>query len=167
MTHNSTLVKTPTWIGPKNCTINPQGDDNKCFQYSVTLSLYHEQIGRNPFRVSKIKPFVNNFNWNNINFPPKEQEYKTLEINNKSIALNILQHRDEKICHVYKSEFNKKREKQVIRLIITDGKKQHHIFVKNLNFLLNKKYACSENYCVNCLKPFITKSKLAKHQIIC
>ena len=69
----------------------------------------------------------------------------------KSITLNILQHSDEKICHIYKSEFNKTREKQVIRLIITDGKKQHYIFVKNLNSLLKKKYACSENYCLNCL----------------
>ena len=72
ITHNSTFVKTPAWLGSTKCTINPQNEDNKCFQYSVTLYLYHEQIGRNPFRVSKIKPFVNNLNWNNINFPPKE-----------------------------------------------------------------------------------------------
>ena len=88
-------------------------------------------------------------------------------MNNKSIALNILQHSDEKISHVYNSEFNKTREKQVILLIISDGKKQHRIFVKNINSLLKKKYACSENYCLNCLKPFRTKSKLEKHQIIC
>ena len=62
ITHNSTFVKTPTWLGPKKFTINPQNDDTKSFQYSVTLSLYHEQIGRNPFRVSKIKPFVNSLN---------------------------------------------------------------------------------------------------------
>ena len=73
---------------------------------------------------------------------------------NKSIPLNILQYNVEKISHVYKSEFNKTREKQVILLIITDGQKQHYLFVKNLNSLLKKKYACSENYCLNCLKPF-------------
>ena len=156
ITHNSTFVKTPTWLGPKKCTINPQNDDNKCFQYSVTLSLYHEQIGRNPFSVSKIKPFANNLNWNNINFSPKEQDYKTLKMNNKSIGLNILQHSDEKISHVSKSEFSKTREKQVILLIITDGQKQYHIFVKKINSLLKKKYACSENYCLNYLKPFIS-----------
>ena len=33
ITHNSAFLKTPTWLGPKNCTINPQSDDKKCFQY--------------------------------------------------------------------------------------------------------------------------------------
>ena len=85
---------------------------------------------------------------------------------NKSIPLNIPRYNVEKISHVYKSEFNKTREKQVILLIITDGQKQHYLFVKNLNSLLKKKYACSENYCLNCLKPFRTNSSL-KIQIIC
>ena len=72
-------------LHPKKCTINPQNDDNKCFQYAVTLSLYHQKIGRNSFRASKIKPFDNNLDWNNINFSPQEQDYKTFEMNNKSI----------------------------------------------------------------------------------
>ena len=33
----NTFVQTPTWLDPKKCTINPQNDDNKCFQYAVTL----------------------------------------------------------------------------------------------------------------------------------
>ena len=56
-------------------------------------------------------PFINNLNWNNINFPPKEQDYKTFEMNNKSIAINIFQINEPKISHLYKSEFNKTREK--------------------------------------------------------
>ena len=35
-------------------------------------------------------------------------------MNNKSIALNILQRNEQKISYLYKSEFNKTREKQVI-----------------------------------------------------
>ena len=67
----------------------------------------------------------------------------------------------------YKSDFNKTRENQVILLIISDEQKQHYIFVKNLNTLLKKQYACSENYCINCLKQFRTKQKLKKHQEKC
>ena len=74
-------------------------------------------------RVSKIKPFINNSNWGNINFPPQEQDDKTFEMNNKSIAINILQINEQKISHLYKSEFNKTREKQVISLVISDNKK--------------------------------------------
>ena len=36
----NTFVKTPQWLKNKKCTINPQNNDDKCFQYSVTLSLY-------------------------------------------------------------------------------------------------------------------------------
>ena len=47
--------------------------------------------------------------------------------------------------------------------MINDNEKQHYLFVKNLNALL-KKYACSDNYCINCLKPFRTKQKLKSHK---
>ena len=122
----------------KKCIRNPQNNDNKCFEYSVTLSLYHKQItGRNLFRVSKIKPFIDNIVWENINFPPQNQDYKTFEMNNKSIALNVLHiHSDEKIGQYYKSDFNKTRENQVILLIIAGNEKQHYRLVKNLNALL-------------------------------
>ena len=63
---STSFIKTPEWIKSKGCTINPQDKDNKCSQYSVTLSLYHNQINNNPQRISNIKPFINNFNWKNI-----------------------------------------------------------------------------------------------------
>ena len=44
--------------------------------------------------------------------------------------------------------------------MISDDEKQHYLFVKNLNALLKKEYGCSDNYCINCLKPFRTKQKL-------
>ena len=125
----NTFVKSPDWIKNKKCTINSQNKDNKCFQYSITISLYHKEIKNNPERTSKIKPLINNLNWENINFPPEEQDYKIFKMNNKSIALNILQINEQKISHFYKSEFNKTREKQVILLVINDDNFQkHHYF---------------------------------------
>ena len=99
-----------------------------------------------------IRHFMKNFNWENINFPPEEQDYKTFEMNNKSIALNVLyvQSDTEKISHLCKSEFNKTREKQVILLMITDDEynspqKQHFLAVKRLNALLKKRQVIGEN----------------------
>ena len=86
----NTFVESPDWIKNKKCTINPQNKDNKSFQYSIIDSLYHKEIKYNPERISRIRPFVNNLNWENINFPPEEQDYRTFEMNNKSVALNIL-----------------------------------------------------------------------------
>ena len=34
--------------------------------------------------------FINNFNWDGINFPPQQQDYERFETNNKSITINIL-----------------------------------------------------------------------------
>ena len=120
----NTYIKTPKWLELKKSVLNPNNNYNKCFQYSVVLSLYHEQLGRNYCRISKIKKYVDNFNWENINFPPQEQDYKTVEMNNKSIALNVLitpiNEDNKKLSHLYKSEFNKTREKQSILLILTD-----------------------------------------------
>ena len=79
----NTFIESPDWIKDKKCTINPQNKDNKCCQYPVIISLYHKEIKNNPERISKIKPFINNLNWENINFSPEEQDYKTFETNNK------------------------------------------------------------------------------------
>ena len=139
-TNTSTFIETPDLIKNKKCTINLQNKDNKCFQYSVTLSLYHQEIKCHPERISKIKPSINNLNWENINFPPQGQDYQQFEMNNKSTALNILQIQDqEKICHYYKSEHNKTRENKIILLMITDNEKRHYLAVKRFNFLLKKR----------------------------
>ena len=84
--NNSTFIEIPEWLKGKKLkrsVLNPNNKDNKCFQYPVIPFLYHEQIGRNYCRISNIKPFINNFNWENINFPLQEQDYKTFEMNNK------------------------------------------------------------------------------------
>ena len=70
--------------------------------------MYHKEIKNNPERISKIKPFINNLNWENINFPPEEGDYKTFEMNNKSVVLNIIQVNEQKISHFYRSEFKSK-----------------------------------------------------------
>ena len=59
------------------------------------------------------------------------------EQNNKTIALNILfiPHNTETISVAYRSEYNHKRKKQVILLMITDGKKWHYLAVTNLSAL--------------------------------
>ena len=95
---------------------------------------------KSPERISKIKPFIDIYSWKSNNFSPEEQDYKTFETNNKSIALNFLQvsenvNSPQKISHLYKSEFNKLREKKVILLMINDNEKQQYLAVKNLHAL--------------------------------
>ena len=83
-------IESPKWLMDKNCTVNQKNTDNKCFQYAATLALNFNDIDRNPQRISKIKPFINNYNWNDINFPAAKKDWNKFELNNKNVALNIL-----------------------------------------------------------------------------
>ena len=54
------------------------------------MALNYEQIESHLERLSKIKPFIDKYNWKDINFPSHKKDWKKLESNNKTIALNVL-----------------------------------------------------------------------------
>ena len=78
------------WLKNKKVTINPKNNYDKYFQYALTVALNYQNIKNNPERISKIKPFINQYNWKEIKFPSHKKDWKNFESNNKSIALNIL-----------------------------------------------------------------------------
>ena len=53
--------------------------DNKCFQYAVTVALNHEETKKDPQRITKIKPFINKYNWEGINFPSVKDDWKKFD----------------------------------------------------------------------------------------
>ena len=83
-------IKSPKWVVNKRATINPKNKDNKCFQYSIVVSLNHQNIENHPERISNIGIFIDQYNWEGIEFPAGIKDRKQFERNNKTIALNIL-----------------------------------------------------------------------------
>ena len=83
-------IEPAKWIKDKRSIINPKNNYYKCFQYAITVALNHDKINKHPQRVSKIKPFIEQYNWNGIDFPPTSKDWKKFEQNNESIALNVL-----------------------------------------------------------------------------
>ena len=164
-------IKSPDWIENKKAKINPQNKkDDKCFQYDLTVALNHEKIKRDCQRLSKIKPFINQYIWNEIDFPSTGKDWKKFELNNKSIAVNILYvpHNTEKICHAYKSKYNLTRENQVILLMITDGEKRHYLAVKRLSALL-RGVTSNHNgdfYCLSCFRTYTTENLKVNLKVI-
>ena len=157
----------------KGVTINPKNTkDNKCFQYAVTTALNHRNIDHHPERISKLRPFINNYNWKDIEFSPDKKDYIKFERNNKTIALNILYvpYNTRLVRQLYISEYNNKRANQVILLEITDGAgKWHYLAVKNISGLL-RKITSNHNgdfVCLNCFHSYTRKEKRIKHGIIC
>ena len=133
-------IDSSKWLKNNKATINPKNKDEKCFQYALTVALNYEQIKDHPERISKIKPFIDKYNWKEIDFSSHSKDRKKFESNNISIALNILYvpHNTEKIRHAYKSKYNLTRESQVILLMITDGEKWHKLVVKRLSAYLEE-----------------------------
>ena len=75
-----------------------------------------------------------------MDFPSHRKDWKKFEVNNQSIALNILYvpHNTKEIRHAYKSKYNLTRENQVILLMITDCLKWHYLAVKSLSALFRE-----------------------------
>ena len=170
ISRGGSYIDSPKWLKDKKSTVNQKNNDNKCFQYAVTLALNIDKINDHPERISKIKPFIEKYNWKDIDFPSTSKDWKKFELNNE-VALNILYvpHGTKKIEIAYKSKHNLTREKQVILLMISNGENWHYLIVKNLSGLLRGITSNHDGdfYCVNCFHSYRTKNKLDAPKKIC
>ena len=75
--------------------------------------------------MSKIRPFKDQYNWKDINFPTESKNWKKLVTNNKTIALHVFflpnDDKSEKIRLAYISKHHSELEHKVILVMITDG----------------------------------------------
>ena len=160
-------IDSPKWLKDKKSMINPKNNDDNCFQYAATLALNFDNIDNHPERISKIKFFINKYNWKDIDFPSTSKDWKKFESNNE-VALNILYipHNTKKIQLVYKSKNNLTYDKQIILLMITDGKKWHYLTVKTISGLFERITSnhYGDFYCLNCFHSYRTKNKLEAHK---
>ena len=88
------------------------------------MTLKHEQIKNDPQRISKIRPFVDQYNWKKINFRSHKNDWYKFEKNNKkTLSLLFFPCNTEEIRPRYVSKHN-------LQMAITDGKKQHYLDLK-------------------------------------
>ena len=55
-------LNSPKWLKHKKATINIKNNNDKFFQYAITVALNHEEIKKDPQRITKIKPFIDQYN---------------------------------------------------------------------------------------------------------
>ena len=55
---SGSYIEAPDWIKKKKKRINVENDDDKCFQYSVTVALNYDKIKKHHQRVNKVKKYV-------------------------------------------------------------------------------------------------------------
>ena len=130
----------------------------------MTVALNHQYINNHPKKIYNITPYIKQYHWNEIQFPPHKKDWSKIEKNNNTIALNVLfvPYNTKQIRLAYILKYNSNRENQVILLTITDGKKWHYLFVKRLSTLLNRMTRNYEGgfYCLNCFYSFRTENAL-------
>ena len=165
-------IDSPSWIKNKKVIINPKSQDNECLKHAIIIALNHEKIKNYPERISNLKPFFDHYNWKDIEFPSHSKDWKKLEENNKTIALNILfvPYNTEQIWQAYISKYNHERDNQVILLMITDKDENwHYLAVKSLSKLLRRITSNHHRdfYCLNYLHLYRTKEKLEKPKMVC
>ena len=133
----------------------------KCFQYAITIALNYDQIKENHHIVKRVKRFVDQYHWTNIKFPSHFNDWKKFELNNKSIALNVLfiPKGEKTTRHTYKSKYSLTRENELILLMITDGKKSHYLTVRRLSALFKGIPTKHDGdfYSLNCFHSYPSK----------
>ena len=81
LNRGSSYIESPEWIKNKGVTINPKNiKDNNYFQYAITAALNYQNIYHHPEIISKLKPFINNYNWKGIEFPSHSKTGKNLNV---------------------------------------------------------------------------------------
>ena len=62
LNRGGSYIDSPKWLKNKKTMINPKNDD-KCFQFTITVALIHEQIKNHTESISNIKPFIDQYDW--------------------------------------------------------------------------------------------------------
>ena len=88
LNRGKSYTDSPKWLKNKKATINPK--NNVYIQYVGAVELNHEQINSHPEIISNIKPFIDQYDWKEIDFLSHRKDWKKFESSNKSIALHIL-----------------------------------------------------------------------------
>ena len=91
LNRGGSCIDSSDWIKNKKATINPiNKKDNNCFHDVITVALNYNEIKKDPQRITKVKPFINKYNWEEINYPSEKDDWKKFEKNNVTIAINAL-----------------------------------------------------------------------------
>lgn len=67
------------WIKEKEANKKARNNDDMCLNYAVSAALSHEKIRKNPQRITKIRPFVDQCKWKEMNFSAGSKDWKKFE----------------------------------------------------------------------------------------
>ena len=166
LTRGSSYIPLPDWLAKKKAIINPKNLDLECFKWAVIAAMRWEEIDRDLQRMSKLRRYEDDFDWDGIKFPASFRDIKRFESRNE-ITINILALEDKKVCICREG---KEYDRVANLMLITDHNKKHYVVIKSLRRLLsrqNSKHKESQHFCINCLQGFAEQKSRDEHYVYC
>ena len=78
---------------------NPQNKDEGSFKWASIAALHHEEIKKDHQRISRLRPYENQYNWEELAFPVSIKKIDKFEKNNPGIA--VVAQQEEKLKCIY------------------------------------------------------------------
>ena len=141
--------------------VNPHNNDEKCFKWLVITA---ENTGmKDPQRVSKLRKFMDNYDWSRLEFPVSNKDIGKFETRN-NISVNVLgvEGRD---IYIHRKGWRKGRENNL--LMVSEDCIWHYTAIMSLSRLLSSKNSntkCKQHFCMNCLQGFTQELSRDQHQ---
>ena len=120
-----------------------------------------------PERITgKDKKLVNNFNYDGVEFPVRENSFIKIEIKNK-IGINVYYYESKLTFPVYVSDQQFKNSVDLLQIF--DGDKSHYVYINDFDrFMFHKtKNKNKKHFCRSCLQCFSSKNVLTEHKEVC
>ena len=100
-----------------------------------------------PERITRVdKKIANNLNYDGIEFPAQEKDFKKVEVQN-NICVNVFCYENKLVFQVYIS--NQTFKSSIDLLLLIDDGKSHYVYIKDFNTFMfhetktkNKKWFC-------------------------
>ena len=166
LTRGSSYIPLPDWVAKKGAIINPKNSDMECFKWAVIAAIKWREIGDHPKRISKLRKYEDDFDWDGMKFPASTRDINKFESRNE-ITINILAFENKK---VYICRKGKEYNRVANLMLIMNNNKKHYVAIKSLRRLLsrqNSKHKESQHFCINCLQGFAERKSRDEHYVYC
>ena len=130
--------------------VNMKNTDNECFRWCHIR--YLNPRDKDAQRIKKTdRKMVQELNYQAVEFPVAAKHYTKIEVQN-NININVFGYEDRQFYPIFVSKGN--NEKVLNLLLISDGEKQHYVFIKDFNRMMyNKtKHQHRKYFCLHCLQ---------------
>ena len=164
----SSYIELPSEINNKKACINVQNNNQECFKFCILAALHYDEIKEYSERPSKYTKWLNDLNFEGIDFPVKLKEIDKFE-NQNPYRINVLGYENKEIYPLRIS--NKNYDESTINLLLINDenskkKNNHYIWIKDLSRLLSKQISKNDGkkfICIRCFNYFNNESVFLKN----